>query len=113
MYIYNLLYSIKKMYSPTPRRYIIDNEDYEGTMGYTVEYGANHLIYTTYWVFSDDNEELLERHVSFHSLCHLYDESVAFVHSQLIDYTPLHKSKYKMMRDFIEFYEINHRNKKG
>lgn len=96
------------MDSYKPRKYIIANEDDEGTMGYTVEHGDNHLIYTTFWAFSNDNEELLERHVSFHSLRHLYDESIAFVHSALIDYSLLHKSKCKMMRDFITFYESNH-----
>lgn len=97
------------MDSHNPRKYIITNEDDEGTMGYTVEHGDNHRIYTTFWVFSvdndDDDEKLLERHVSFHSLRQLYDESIAFVHSQLVDYSPLHKSKCKMMRDFIIYYE--------
>lgn len=88
----------------TSQKFLIAYEDYTDTMGYTVKQETNG-IYATFWVFTDNDEEILEKHVRFHSLRHLYDASKLFVQSDLVDYSLLHQSQCKMMRDFIAYYD--------
>ncbi len=87
-------------------RYIIKNEDYNDNMGYIIEY-YDKKIYVTFWVFNGDieNEELNEKRIIYNSLDNLYEQSKIFVKSDLINYSLLHKSQYKMMCDFIRYYE--------
>lgn len=103
----HIVYIHSNMNLPNSKKYIVANENYNEPMGYVVKYCQNR-IFATFWVFTDNNEQLFEKQAYFYSLRHLYSESVTFVNSALIDYSPLHKSKYKMMCDFIAHYENNY-----
>lgn len=72
-------------------------------MGYLIE-EKNKEIYVTFWVFDEDDKELI-RTIRYYSLEYLYKKSKEYVETALIDYSLLHKSKYKMSREFITFYE--------
>ena len=82
---------------------IIQNENYDDDTGYIIEH-HNNLIHVTFWAFTDD-ENIVERNVCYNSLDDLYNESKLFIRSSLIDLSLLHKSKYKMMCDFVKYYE--------
>jgi hypothetical protein len=115
-----------------PSKYIITNDTHNDNMGYIVEeydaYGSvatsrilpseggskatalgrsNSGIYVTYWAFINNDEEILEKRVFYNSMSDLYEESKLFVNSLLTNRSLLHQSKYKMMRDFIKYYETN------
>ena len=89
----------------TPIKNIISNENFNEDMGYLVENYDNGSINAKFWVFTNNGEEINEKNVKFNSLRDLYDESKIFVNSDLINHSLLHESKYKMMCDFIKYYE--------
>jgi hypothetical protein len=93
------------MNTSTQSKNIISNENYDEDMGYLVERYDNGTIYTTFWFFTNNAEEINEKIIIFKSLRHLYDESKIYVNSGLINHNLLHESKYKMMCDFIKYYE--------
>lgn len=92
--------------TPMPQKIVLlKDEDYSKNMGYLIEQkGSAPEVYTTFWVFNADGE-LQEKKVFYNSLYHLYEESKIFVKSPLITYSLLHESKYKMLCDFIPYYE--------
>lgn len=90
---------------------IISSEDCSDNMGYIIEHHKN-SIYTTFWIFEEDdkkNEKITDKRFSFISLEDLYEKSKLFVNSDLINYSLLHQSKYRMMCDFITYYETNYK----
>lgn len=43
--------------------------------------------------------------VIYHSVEKMFEKAKEFSNSLLIDYSPMHAAKYKMMLDFIDWYE--------
>jgi hypothetical protein len=84
--------------------YVIKNEEYTDDMGYIIE-DIDHRIYVTFWAFTEDSNKITEKRMSYNSLHHLYNESKVFITSSLINYSTLHRSKYRMMCDYIRYYE--------
>ena len=79
-------------------------EKYDDEYGYLIERGNNNCILARYWVIVN-NEEILERGARYNSPKHFYERSKLMTNSSLINYSPLHKSQYKMMCAFITYYE--------
>lgn len=80
---------------------ILVNENYNSPAGYIIEEDDG-KIYTTFW------SEEKEVRMYYNSLDHLYEKSKLFVGSNLINYSELHKSQYKMMCDFIAYHDNMH-----
>ena len=82
-------------------------EKYDDEYGYLIERGNNNCILARYWVIVNNNniEELLERGCRYNSPKSFYEKSKLMTNSALINYSPLHKSQYKMMCAFITYYE--------
>lgn len=81
----------------------IDDEDTSKNTGYIIEHHG-YKITVTNWIFEGDNEKYDER-VMYDSMESFYDDSKRFVKSDLVNYSLLHKSRYKMMCDFIKYYD--------
>ena len=82
-------------------------------MGYIIEYMYNSSrIRTTFWVIINNNKTIVEKRLIFDSLENLYEQSKSFINTYLINNMIVHpskrkitESKYKMMCDFIAYYE--------
>ena len=92
--------------SKTDNKFILANENYNENMGYIIEH-YNDNICVTFWVFIKEGDEtkIEEKQIVYNSLEILYKDSKLFIKSDLINYSLLHESKYKMMYDFIKYYE--------
>jgi hypothetical protein len=77
----------------------------DDNMGYEIGYTKCNRIFTKFWAFTNDGVMDEIKNVRYVSLNDLYEKSKIFVNSSLINYSLLHKSRYKMMCDFIEYYE--------
>jgi hypothetical protein len=89
-------------------RLILSDETSQDS-GYIIEHGIRGGIVVSFWTFNDttSNDGYAERAILYKSLENLYEHTKEFVESALIDYSPLHISKYKMCGDFIAYYESN------
>lgn len=89
--------------STISNKIIISNENYNDDMGYIIENHDN-LIAVTFWAFTHD-KNIVEKNICYNSLRDLYNESLWFTNSSLTNESLLHKSKHKMMCDFIKYYK--------
>lgn len=93
--------------------YILTDEGSD--KGYVIE-KYNNKIYVTFWVQKNlcqhpeciECSDYNEKNMYYNSIESLYEKSKMFVNSQLINYSLLHQSQYKMMTDFITYYETTH-----
>ena len=93
-------------------KFILMDENYNDNKGYIIEHYGNKMIHVTFWVFQghgqgqgEDEEELIKKRCVYNSLKNLYEESQKIVKSDLINHSLLHQSQYRMMCDYITYYE--------
>lgn len=86
---------------------IISQEDVGKDFGYLIERSPDKgEVFVTFWFFErDDDDEYQEKRCMYNSMNALYQDAKVFVESDLINHSPLHIAKYKMMTDYIKYYE--------
>ena len=86
-------------------KFILTDEDASNNTGYIIEHYGNCGVHVTFWIFKGHDEKYHEKRLLYNSMKSLYDDSKQFMESDLINFTLLHQIKYKMMCDFIKYYD--------
>jgi hypothetical protein len=86
-------------------KFILTDEDASKNTGYIIEHYGNCGVHVTFWICKGDDEKYEEKRGLYNSMKSLYDDSKRFMELDLINDSLLQQSKYKMMYDFIKYYD--------